>query len=67
MSHVILTRNVFSFVYEKTLSPRLLSPFGGKYFSLHTKRRITMETVHTSERLKKLRELMKEQKVDIYG
>lgn len=47
------------------LSNRLTKPFIRKKFA--STARIEMETVNTTERLRRLRELMKENNIDIYS
>lgn len=56
---------LFSSIQCLLISNRLAKPFIRKKFA--STARIEMETVNTTERLRRLRELMKENKIDIYS
>lgn len=56
---------LFSLRHCRILSNRLTKPLTRKKFA--SLARIEMETVNTTERLRRLRELMKENKVDVYS
>lgn len=57
--------SLFSSRHFLIISNRLTNPFIRKKFA--STARIEMETVITTERLRRLRELMKENKIDIYS
>lgn len=57
-----------SLTHSIALSYRLRSPIILKQFlSTSTTAAIDMETINTTERLRRLRDLMKENKVDVYS
>ena len=56
-------------IWSRTSSKLATLPylFGNRTYSKAVQLTKEMETVHTTERLKSLRQLMKEHKIDIYG
>lgn len=64
---LVRTQRQFSLIFRSALHFSLIDKFCRKRLSNFATQSAAMETVDTTERLKKLRHLMKEHRLDVYS